>query len=87
MADAPSSIINVIMSLLCYRRKTEATNWNSNCNKRMQRYSYKHTVDMNSKFNANVTGIKFTSQRVGGGGGGEGEGFSKEICGTVRLPV
>ena len=36
----------------------------------MQRYSYKHTVDMNSKFNVNTTcatGIKFTSQRVGGG--------------------
>ena len=36
----------------------------------MQRYSYKHTVDMNSKFNVNTTcatGIKFTSQRVRGG--------------------
>ena len=36
----------------------------------MQRYSYKHTVDMNSKFNVNTTcatGIKFTSQRGGGG--------------------
>ena len=38
----------------------------------MQRYSCKHIVDMNSKFNVNTTcatGIKFTSQRVGVGGG------------------
>ena len=36
----------------------------------MQRYSCKHIVDMNSKFNVNTTcatGIKFTSQRVGVG--------------------
>ena len=33
----------------------------------MHRYSCKHIVDMNSKFNVNTTcatGIKFTSQRV-----------------------
>ena len=37
----------------------------------MQQYSYKHTVDMNFKFNVNTTcatGIKFTSQ--GGRRGG-----------------
>jgi len=42
--------------------RNEATN--SKFNKRIQRYSYTHTVNRNSKFNDNTTwatGIKFTS--------------------------